>query len=118
MDDREALRPNFSPGDATLTEIVRIEWPSGIVQELHNVAANQILTVTEPAKLEPFFNVANGAVELKVKSWPGFVDQIQASTNLIDWTQLTTLTNLSGVLQFSDAAAGNSSQRFYRLLAP
>jgi hypothetical protein len=45
------MRPHFGLGDATVAEVVRIEWPSGIVQELSNVEANQILTVTEPARL-------------------------------------------------------------------
>ncbi|MBE7499972.1 MAG: CRTAC1 family protein [Verrucomicrobiales bacterium] len=45
------LRPNFGLGDATKADVVRIEWPSGAVQELTDVAANQILTVTEPPVL-------------------------------------------------------------------
>ena len=44
-------RPNFGLGDATVAEVVRIEWPSGIVQELTDVAGNQILTVVEPVQL-------------------------------------------------------------------
>ena len=35
-------------GNATNADLVRIEWPSGIVQELTNLAAQQFLTVTEP----------------------------------------------------------------------
>src|SRR3989442_7473136 len=42
------LRANFGLGDATNVDIVRIEWPSGIVQETNKVAAKQFLTVTEP----------------------------------------------------------------------
>jgi hypothetical protein len=45
------MRPHFGLGNATVAEVVRIEWPSGIVQELSNVEANQILTVTEPPRL-------------------------------------------------------------------
>lgn len=45
------LRANVGLGDATIAETVRIEWPSGIVQEMHNVAAKQFLTVTEPPQL-------------------------------------------------------------------
>ena len=43
--------PNFGLGDATVANIVRIEWPSGTVQELTNVPANQILRVIEPPRL-------------------------------------------------------------------
>ena len=36
---------------ADMANVVRIEWPSGIVQELANVPADQILTVVEPVRL-------------------------------------------------------------------
>ena len=43
------LRAAFGLGDATNVDCVRIEWPSGIVQELFNLAPKQILTVVEPS---------------------------------------------------------------------
>ena len=42
------LRPSFGLADATNATVVRIEWPSGIVQQLTNVVAKQFLTVIEP----------------------------------------------------------------------
>jgi enediyne biosynthesis protein E4 len=42
------LRAGFGLGDAAHAEIVRVEWPSGIVQQVTNVAARQILTIIEP----------------------------------------------------------------------
>src|SRR5207249_3791362 len=45
---------NFGLGDATNAEIVRIEWPSGLVEELSEVAAKQFLPVNEPrASISP-----------------------------------------------------------------
>lgn len=41
----------FGLGNATTVTTVRIEWPSGIVTETHDVAANQTLTVIEPPSL-------------------------------------------------------------------
>jgi hypothetical protein len=38
---------HFGLGDATVVQTLRIEWPSGIVQELHDVAPGQLLTVHE-----------------------------------------------------------------------
>lgn len=110
------IRPNFGLGDATVAETVRIEWPSGIVQELHNVPANQTLTVTEPAKLEPHLIRSNGFVELKVRSWKGFVYDIETSSDLTAWTHMTTLTNETGTLSFADPAATTGS-RFYRAVS-
>jgi hypothetical protein len=42
------LRAGFGLGQATNVEVVRIEWPSRIVQEIRNVGARQFLTVVEP----------------------------------------------------------------------
>jgi hypothetical protein len=44
-----ALNATFGLADATVVDTVRVEWPSGIVQELHDVTPRQFLTVTEPS---------------------------------------------------------------------
>ena len=103
------MRPNFGLGQAAVAETVRIEWPSGIVQELHNLAANQILTVTEPTRLQIL-----GPRAFRVQSWKGMAFEVQASTNLDQWLTLTTVTNLTGTLEFTDPDAANPSRRFYR----
>jgi len=41
------LEAYFGLGDATNITTLRVEWPSGLVTELHDVAPNQILTVEE-----------------------------------------------------------------------
>jgi hypothetical protein len=41
------LRAPFGLGDAAKVDLLRIEWPIGVVQELTNVAADQIMAVTE-----------------------------------------------------------------------
>ncbi len=110
-------RPNFGLGDATNAEIVRIEWPSGIVQEFHNVSAKQILTVTEPPRLELSVRLLTGMVEFKVRGWTGFKYEIEASSNLTTWQPLGTVTNITGALRVADVDAG-ASHRFYRLVVP
>ncbi|MDB6040143.1 MAG: hypothetical protein JWM99_3984 [Verrucomicrobiales bacterium] len=52
------LRASFGLGDATNIDTVRIEWPSGTVQELHDLGTKQFLIVTEPARLKG--NVVGG----------------------------------------------------------
>jgi len=44
--------------------------------------------------------------------------QIEASTDLVQWTPLVTLTNTYGTVQFTDASATNLPQRFYRAVSP
>jgi len=46
-------RLNFGLGDATNVDLVRIEWPSGNVQELSAQSADRIVTVTEQALITP-----------------------------------------------------------------
>ncbi len=46
------LRAHFGLRDAATADSVEIRWPSGIVQVLSNVAANQKLTVTEPTSAD------------------------------------------------------------------
>ncbi len=44
--------------------------------------------------------------------------RIDRSPNLTEWTPLTTLTNVFGTVQFTDGAATNLPQRFYRAVTP
>jgi hypothetical protein len=43
-------RVHFGLGASTLASLVEIKWPNGTVQRLESVAADQILTVHEPAR--------------------------------------------------------------------
>ena len=104
-------RPNFGLGDASVAETVRIEWSSGIVQELHNVPANQILSVTEPVRLQ-----ATGRGAFEFRSWKGQIFGVEASTDLSVWSSLGSVTNTSGLIQFSDPEALSFAARFYRVL--
>ena len=90
-------------------ELVRIEWPSGTVQELRDVAANQFLIVTEPARLQ-----ALGAGGLRIQLWKGMTFEVPTSTNLNQWPPLNPVTNLTGTLEFTDPNAANQESRFYR----
>ena len=112
------MRRNFGLGDATKAEIVRIEWPSGQVQELANVSANQMLTIQEPAVLERVVKTVDGHVELKVRGWKGFTYAIEASGDLNTWARLGTAQNLTDTLQVSDAGVASEPRRFYRLVVP
>ncbi len=99
------LNAHFGLGDATNVDTVRIEWPSGAVQEFHNVAPRQFLSITEPPKL--LFGVTNGAPQFSVKGGRFMQYDIQASTDLAAWSPVATLTitNLSGTAQIVDTNA-------------
>jgi hypothetical protein len=48
--------PSFGLGDATTSPSVRVEWPSGIIQELSNISPRQFLEITEPPRLKALGN--------------------------------------------------------------
>jgi hypothetical protein len=92
---------------------LRIEWPSGIVQELTNVMANQVLTITEPAKLVPF-----GPREFQIRCWKGMQYEVQKSHDLQDWASLGVVTNETGTLIFTDTQGDpGTACCFYRAVS-
>ncbi len=103
------LTAHFGLGNATTIDTLRIEWPSGIIQELQNVAVKQMLTVTEPARLQV---LAPGV--FRVQSWKGMAFEVQTSVDLNQWVPVTNLTNLTGTLEFTDPNVVNDLRRFYR----
>jgi len=89
----------------------------GAVQELHNVASKQFLTITEPPRL--FVSKTNGAPQFAIKGGRGVDYQIDTSTNLIDWSFLGTVvvTNQSGTEALTNINVIDPQKRFYRALA-
>jgi hypothetical protein len=73
------------------------------------VVGFRVASVPEPARLQTL-----GAGVLGIQSWKGMVFEIQASTDLDQWSTLTVVTNLNGTLEFTDPDAANHLRRFYR----
>jgi hypothetical protein len=119
------LRASFGLGNATNVDILRIEWPSGIVQTMTNVAAKQFLTIIEhqdgggPApEIKGLMRFKSGEINLEVEGSPGVHYVFEAATNLGDWSWIGVPTNSTGRFQFNEPAAVNYSKRFYRVVAP
>jgi hypothetical protein len=111
------LRAHFGLGNATNVDTVRIEWPSGTVQEFQNVAPRQILNITEPPKL--LASTTNVAPQFFLKAWPHMQFDIQSSTNLANWSLLDTVvvSNLNGLAEIVVTNAPDSGQLFYRAVS-
>jgi hypothetical protein len=102
---------HFGLGDATNVTTLRIEWPSGIVQELQNVSAKQILEIKEPPQLVPL-----GPTEFQIRCWKGMQFEIQKSSNLKTWDSLGLVTNVTGTLIFQDTQTDPGTDCcFYRV---
>lgn len=79
-------------------------------------SAAAILTVlpNESIILTPSFSVINGQTHFSAIGTPGFKWSVQASSNLVDWLDLRTLTNTVGTMTFNESGI-NATERFYRL---
>ena len=71
-------------------------------------------TPAPPRILAPSLVWTNGQFSFTLQSQAGSAVEIQASTNLVDWTSLATLTNQTGTLPFTDPD-NTFPRRFYRL---
>ncbi len=121
---QDDLRAHFGLGDATNVTTLRIEWPSGIVQELADVSANQILTITEHQAGPPrapslaATRSTEGVVQLTLTGEKNFLYVFEGSADLVQWMKLAVRTNLTGTVEYTDSRATNYTHRFYRAVVP
>jgi enediyne biosynthesis protein E4 len=116
------LLAHFGLGDATNVDQVRIEWPSGIVQQLTNVPVRQPLTVTEhqEATTPPSLAAsksADGKIQMSLTGQTNLLYVFEASTNLVQWRKIAVRTNLTGTVEFTPPTSSGPRQ-FYRVLMP
>jgi hypothetical protein len=118
---------HFGLGDAATVDTLRIEWPSGIVQELKDVAVDQHLQVVEsqglilpePLSIQTFELDATGVFHATVNcSVDGAVCVLESSSDLERWTKVRVGTSSGGTVELTDARAGDSPGKFYRVLVP
>lgn len=105
-------------GDATVIDTLRVEWPSGRVQELREVPVKQTLVLVERTDFS-ISNRGTGEVELTLKGPRQQRYRVEASTNLTDWATVAsvTITNADGTASLRDNHTGNGPQRFFRAAA-
>ena len=110
------LRAEFGLGDATNVDVVRVEWPSGVVQELTNVAPKQFLTIREPSRLW-WKQVAGGnGLDLTIAGGKGLVYSIERSVDLATWIPQTFVTNQTGIITWTNQQSLNEAAAFFRAM--
>jgi len=108
------LRAQFGLGDATNIDLLRVEWPSGLVQEFDNVAPRQFLVIREPSRLEAGAVPGTGAFQLTLTAWPGSSYALESSTNLSTWKPVATLTNETGGVTWTNPPPAEDSALYFR----
>jgi hypothetical protein len=113
---QNTLYAHFGLGGATNVETLRVEWPSGIVQELKNVGSDRRLTLKEPPLLD-LIGHSSGGLQLKVRGVQGMKYVIESSIGLTSWSSILVTTNLNSdlVIPPSDLASDLPRQEFYRV---
>jgi alpha-tubulin suppressor-like RCC1 family protein len=81
----------------------------------HNLA---LVAGTYPMRFSGLNYLPGGQVQFTVSGVVGDGYRVVASTNLRDWQTIASITNITGMAEFSDPAATNYSRRFYRLVMP
>jgi hypothetical protein len=111
-----SLDAHFGLGDAASIDSIRIQWPSGVIQDLANVPTRQILTVTEPALHLSATRTTDADFKLIVISRRNTIVQIESSTNGFFWASWGLVTNSFGQVEVKDNLS--FEQRFYRAFHP
>jgi hypothetical protein len=108
-----SLLAHFGLGDAVTADTVRIEWPSGAIQELYGVSLNRTLTIVEPPELAGAkYNALGFQSDVVGLSGSNYV--IETSLDLTNWAWLMSVTNSDRTTTFIDSTSPNAPRRFYR----
>lgn len=104
-------------GDATVIETLRIEWPSGIVQELHNVPARQTLTVVERTETAIAARDAGG-IQLTLTGPRQQRYRVDAAASPDAWSPWTTvtITNADGTASLTYLPAAHEVSKLFRVV--
>lgn len=74
------------------------------------------ITVTpRPTRMDQMVRMNDGTFQMQLSSEPGLSFVIEASTNLVTWTNIANVSNISGSITVTDSDT-NQVQRFYRAM--
>ena len=107
-------RAQFGLGDATNAELIRVEWPSGIVQELTNVAPRQFIVVREPSRLKAEQLPGTGLLRFTLEGGKGIPYSIETSSNLSSWVAFSFHTNQTGADVWTNQFSSQDPVRWFR----
>lgn len=82
------------------------------------VPASSVFTLT-CSNTTPYFikpTVQNGRVVFSLMAAPGSTCQIQATTDMVNWANVTNIVSTNGVIQFTEPNMSGFPQHFYRAL--
>jgi hypothetical protein len=112
--DGQPREAHFGLGDATQVEVLRVEWPSGIVHELEAVTVDQFLTLREQPTLRIAYSHATGVLQLDCLGSPGTRYQLQTTADLVEWHPLHSWTTDAQGEAEHQVSLGSVPMRYFR----
>jgi hypothetical protein len=86
-----------------------------VTNTLGSITSSPALLMADPTFVK-LGTASPGA--LSFQSWIGVPFALECSSNLLDWSSLTILTNLTGALDYTDSESADHPCRFYRARLP
>ncbi|MGD0263191.1 MAG: hypothetical protein ABSD29_25785, partial [Verrucomicrobiota bacterium] len=77
-------------------------------------SAVAVLTVADPPVLLKSRTTAGGAFTFTIAGTTGLAYLVEVTTNLVEWSPLSSVSNETGQADFIDSTSSNSVSRFYR----
>jgi hypothetical protein len=90
------LEAYFGLGDAARVDAMRIEWPSGIVQELGPAEANQFMSIQEPLRVRVDSAPGN---KIQISTEGRGEASLERTANFRDWEVVATRNDTNRVVQ-------------------
>ena len=84
----------------------------------HSGSSNPFLVVSDSVIITQVTPMPGGGILVGLTGSSGDVYRVLASTNLLNWQTIASVTNLTGSVFFVDPGATNYNHRFYRLVMP
>jgi hypothetical protein len=91
------------------------------VDGFNGTNGNVVLNLSQPnanISLSQPVKALDGFFHFTITSSPGLVLRVDATTNLMTWTPIATVTNTTGTLDFADTNSPSFKLRFYRVVLP
>jgi hypothetical protein len=98
--------------------VISFTDPNASLYPNRSYRARRAGLINDPTITLSSMTLANGQFSFVITGPAGQTLRIDAGTNLVDWLPLATVTNVTGTLPFTDAAAGGFSRRYYRAVVP
>ena len=107
---------HFGLGGATNLPLVRVEWPSGIVEEITNASPRRLLKIREPCSLSIEAEKSGSTVSMLLTGAAGAAYRIDSSSDCFTWTPWKMLTNSARIEVFESIPTREPALHFYRAI--